>query len=39
LGKRYTLDVQIQRAFDDIDGTAYYMKKVVVADINPIGIE
>ena len=39
LGKRYTLDVQIQRAFDDIDGTAYYMKKVVIADINPIGIE
>jgi hypothetical protein len=36
LGKRYVLDVNIKKAFEDIDGNTTWMKQVVVADVNPV---
>ena len=36
IGGRYTIDVSIKKAFDDIDGNTTWMKQVVVADITPV---
>lgn len=36
LGKRYVLDVNIKKAFEDIDGNITYMKQVVIADTTPV---
>ena len=35
IGNTYTLDVQINPAFDDIDGNQYYKKTIVVTDVIP----
>jgi len=35
-GKRYVLDVNIKKAFEDIDGNITWMKQVVVADCTPV---
>lgn len=35
-GKRYVLDVNIKKAFDDVDGNTTWMKQVVIADVTPV---
>jgi hypothetical protein len=35
IGSKYTLDVQINPAFDDVDGNQYYKKTIVVTDVIP----
>lgn len=35
IGNTYTLDVQINPAFDDIDGNQYYKKTIIVTDAIP----
>ena len=35
VGKKWVLDVKITSAFDDINGTTYYKKTIIVTDSIP----